>query len=385
MAAFMVKPFLMQFHRWLGVVLGLILGIVAITGAIMSFEDEIARAIDGALFAPGAPPAPDLSPDQMVVRVEAAHPGLHVDRIVWPTDRTQSVEIRLAPAGKGARIEGQVDRATGQWLGLPSTHEFFATVRRLHRWLLLPGNGDGIGRSITGIAAIGLVILALTGLYLRWPYHARRWREWLVVDWQRKKRLFWRSLHVVTATWAIPFWLLSAATGLWWSYPSYRAIATQVLTGKPAKPEDKAEKAMDLSARPSLDPVWQAIWQDKSGAYQSLRFAMPTGNVKKLVVEALPRDAGHARALDRFTYDLTTVREIKADLYAKRSMGVAISQSMLELHRGAMMGLAGRVAILASTLILALAAVSGLVMFAYRQFKLGRRPREGKVTPQNER
>jgi uncharacterized iron-regulated membrane protein len=64
-------------------------------------------------------------------------------------------------------------------------------------------------------------------------------------------------------------------------------------------------------------------------------------------------------------------------------MGVAISQSMLECTAGH--GLAGRLAILASTLILALAAVSGLVMFAYRQFKLGRRPREGKVTPQNER
>jgi uncharacterized iron-regulated membrane protein len=161
--------------------LGLILGIVAITGAIMSFEDEIARAIDGPLFAPGAPPAPDLSPDQMVVRVEAAYPGLHVDRIVWPTDRTQSVEIRPP---RRERARGLKDRLTGQpgngWVH--PQPEFFATVRRLHRWLLLPGNGDGIGRSITGIAAIGLVILALTGLYLRWPYHARRWREWLVVD-----------------------------------------------------------------------------------------------------------------------------------------------------------------------------------------------------------
>jgi uncharacterized iron-regulated membrane protein len=40
MAAFMVKSLLMQFHRWLGVALGLILGIVAITGAIMSLKTK---------------------------------------------------------------------------------------------------------------------------------------------------------------------------------------------------------------------------------------------------------------------------------------------------------------------------------------------------------
>jgi sulfite reductase (NADPH) flavoprotein alpha-component len=151
MAAFMVKSLLMQFHRWLGVALGLILGIVAITGAIMSFEDEIARAIDGPLFAPGAPPAPDLSPDQMVVRVEAAYPGLHVDRIVWPTDRTQSVEIRLAPAGKGARIEGQVDRATGQWLGSPSTYEFSPRCGDCTAGCCCPAMAMGSGAASPGL------------------------------------------------------------------------------------------------------------------------------------------------------------------------------------------------------------------------------------------
>ncbi|RVU02264.1 PepSY domain-containing protein [Novosphingobium umbonatum] len=370
----MVKPFFIQFHRWLGLILAVILGLMALTGAMLSYEDEIAHAFYPSLYAPGASRQADLTPDQLVAKVEAAHPAYYVDRLEWPVDRAASVTVRLAPAGKGAKLEGQAHRATGQWLGAAPSAPFFATVRRLHRWLLLPGNGEGWGRDITGAAAIGLVVLAFTGLYLRWPYRALRWREWLVVDWRRKKRLFWRSLHVVVATWAIPFWLLSAATGLWWSYQPYREVATQVLTGKPASSaKEKAAKPVDLEHRPALDPVWRVFLQDHGQAYGLLRVALPEGKADKLVVEALASAAAHDRALDRFTYDPVSARLIKADYYARRSLGVAITQSMLELHRGAMLGRGGRAIMLLSTLILALACVSGLIMFAYRQFKIGRK------------
>lgn len=360
-------------HSWLGLCLGLVLGVMGATGAIMAFADELSRAVDPAYYRPGVPVAADLGPDGLVARIEAGHPGYRVDRLDWEMDRALSHGVRLrppsgGPGGQGAApISGRVARDSGAFLPEPAIVRFFETVETVHRWLALPGKGNGWGRVITGAGAVALIGFALTGLALRWPRSVRQWRRLLVYDLKpRKGRL--RVLHRVTGTWLLPLYLLSALTGLWWSSETYQGAARLLLTGK----AEAAPRGASRRAAWRADVAWQAFLRHEGRAYGWVRITMQPGKGAAppgVRLEARPRDARHDKAIDTFAYAAADGRPVSAKAYADKPLGEALAGSMLEVHRGAFFGLAGRIAMLCSSLLLPFFALTGL------WFWWSRRPR----------
>jgi sulfite reductase (NADPH) flavoprotein alpha-component len=354
-------------HGWLGVTLGLVLAVMGLTGSAMSFQDEIIAALASRFVTPGVPVVPDLSPDRLRRRIEATQPGYRVDRLDWEMDRTRSHAVRLVPAGggNGGRRSGRVDRATGAWLPEPGIVPAFDTVENVHRWLALPGKGNGPGRQITGLAAIALLVFMVTGLAVRWPRTRRQWQRFLVLDLHGNGSV-WRKAHRVIGTWLIPCYLLSAATGLWWSYDWYRSAATRVLTGKPvpaSKPAEGGQKVVEFSP---LDPSWRTFVASGGGRYAWVRITMGADG-RTIAFDARTAAARHAKMTDRYTYDVATGRMSALKRYDQQSTSAHIAAAMLEVHRGAFFGLSGRIAILLSTLCLPAFATTGVFFWFKRR------------------
>jgi sulfite reductase (NADPH) flavoprotein alpha-component len=372
------KRVFFHIHWFLGITAGIVLALMGVTGAAMSFEDEITEALSPRLFAPGVPAGADLSPDRLIARVEADHPGYYVARLDWEAARDRTHAIRLLASEGRGRMQGQVDRATGRWLGEPAGAGFFHLMDELHRWLALPGGGNGIGRQITAFSAISLIFFALSGLYLRWPRQALDWRAWMVLDLRKTGRNLWRALHVVIGTWVLLFYLLSALTGLWWSYDWYRQSVVYALTGKAAGEEGRREqKKAGIAPRPAIDPAWTAFRRVTGNDYVWVRITRPAPAqpMKAINFDARPAEARHLRQTDRYSYDPQTVALKKRDLYDRRPLGIIITQSMFELHRGAFFGLPGRIALLLTSLTMPLFTITGYLLYLSRR----RRKREAKA------
>ncbi|WP_420144767.1 PepSY domain-containing protein [Sphingobium sp.] len=374
----MTKTVLFQVHWFLGITAGLVLALMGVTGATMSFEDEISEALSPRLYAPGVPSKPDLTPDQLIAKVQADHPGYYISRLDWETSRDRSHMVRLTASEGRGREQGRVDRATGAWLGEPRGMGFFHLMDELHRWLALPGGGGGFGRQITAFSAISLIFFALSGLYLRWPRQALDWRAWFVLDLRKTGRNLWRALHVVIGTWVLLFYLLSALTGLWWSYDWYRQGVIHVLTGKADEEERGSRgKADGIAPRPAIDPAWKAFRQSTGDAYVWVRITQPapTRPIKTISFDARPEGARHLRQTDRYSYDARTYALKKRDLYDRRPLGTIITQSMYELHRGAFFGIPGRIIMLLTSLTMPLFTVTGFLLYLSRR----RRKREARA------
>ncbi|EIZ81262.1 flavodoxin family protein [Novosphingobium sp. Rr 2-17] len=383
----MTRRVLFQIHWFLGITAGLVLAVMGVTGAAMSFEDEISEALSPSLYAPGVPAGADLSPDALIARLQADTPGYYVSRLDWEMPRSRSHAVRLTATEGRDRKQGRVDRATGHWLGEPTGAGFFDTMDSLHRWLALPGEGKGIGRQITGFSAIALIFFALSGLYLRWPRQALDWRAWLVLDFRKTGRNLWRALHVVIGTWVLLFYLLSAFTGLWWSYDWYRSGVSYVLTGKASDEEGGRTKKGDLAPRPAIDPAWTAFRTETGDRYAWVRIARPAPAqpMKAINFDARRADARHLRETDRFSYVPGTATLKKRELYDRRPLGKVIAESMYELHRGAFFGLAGRIVMLLTSLTMPLFTVTGFLLYLSRRkrkraakaLEAGREPSQG--------
>lgn len=233
-----LKPILLQLHSVAGLVLAAVLVLVALTGAVMSFEDEIRGALDAGRVQLAPHAASRMPLDALIAKLQAG--GDPVASITMPRSAASAAEVRFARKPDHTRPAPlYLDPYTGESLGHPAADAFFATVRKLHRWLLLPGDGNGYGRTITGVAALGLLAMLLTGLVLRWPHRPGSIKVWLKPHWQLHGRGLHRSLHAVIGTWVLLLYLTMTLTGLWWSFDWYktRNLASGTIAGHDAASE----------------------------------------------------------------------------------------------------------------------------------------------------
>ena len=246
-----IKAVLLQVHSIAGLVLALLLSLIALTGVIMSFEDEIVDHLNAGIMQVAPRTTPALLPDELVARLKAVPDAGKVTAIMLSSDPSAAVHVRFARDEQGARPSSlYVDPYDGHVLGVPRGEDFFATVRRLHRWLLIPGDAKGWGRQITGVAALGLIVMLISGLVLRWPRRASSVKMWLKPNLGLSGRGLHRSLHAVIGTWVLPVYLVMTLTGLWYSFDWYKdGVGLAAVASACGGGEDAAEAI--ASTRPS--------------------------------------------------------------------------------------------------------------------------------------
>ena len=180
-------------HRWLGLVLTVLLLVTALSGAALSLFPalESARTVQ---------PEATLTVADLAARVQAAHPGLE--------------QIRRAPSGQISAwwFDGDqpgsavINPATGLDVASADPDSLRRWLTNLHRSLFL---GDG-GRWMVATGALAMLLLALSGAVLV----ARRtggWRRWFT----RLRGPLLGRLHTDIARVAVLGLVLSSVTALW--------------------------------------------------------------------------------------------------------------------------------------------------------------------------
>lgn len=371
-----VKSAFLQVHSLIGLAISLVLGLIGITGAMLSFEDEIVAALNRDVAKVDPRPAPVLAPDEIVARVQAQAGAGKVGLMVLSSEAGVAARLRFARGEGGERSSVYVDPYDGHILAPVSGEGFFVTLRNLHRFLLLPGNGNGYGRVITGVCVIGLLVLLISGMVLRWPRRVRSIRMWLKPNLAVSGRAFHWSLHSVVGTWVLPIYVISILTGLWWSFDWYKASATWLLSSRQVASVEKAPRgakgggkaaAAEAPAEPSLDRVWATFIADQGSRYHIAILQVPNGQNSVVRVRSVAKDAPHEDARDEFRIDSVSGRMVSAERYADRTAGESVLAGMLYIHRGAFLGLPGRIAFMIAAALMPLFTVTGFILYFSRR------------------
>ncbi|QPF86419.1 PepSY domain-containing protein [Bradyrhizobium genosp. L] len=377
------KAALLQVHSVIGLALALLWAVVGITGATMAFEDEIQASLNSHIMRVDPSAARRLTPDELVARLPAAGDFGKVSAVTMSSDPSAAARLRFARTEGGTRPSSvYVDPYDGRVLGSPRAEDFFATVRKLHRWLLLPGDGNGVGRKITGSAAICLIVMLITGLVLRWPHRVRSVKTWLKPNLGLRGRGLHRSLHAVIGTWVLPVYLVMTLTGLTYSFEWYKdgakwllthpqATAMQPKASRSTEGKTKADaNAADAKADPkplTFDHVWSTFLQQEGDSYGRALLTLPAGAGTVVRVRSWARDASLDTVRDEFRIDAVTGRLVASDRYADKSFGERILASVLDIHRGAILGWPGKLAFMLAAAMMPLFAVTGLLLYLSRR------------------
>ena len=187
--------------------------LLATTGAIYLYKDEVNAVVQGDLRHVTPLETGAKAPSDLAAAALTAHPG-RFHTYFPPATETDAAQVKIVNDA-GEKDIVFVNPYTAEVLGTlwdagPSGSKFMYIVRKLHSLEYV----GWVGNRLIEAAAGWLVLLTGTGVYLWWP----RGRAVGTTTVKRKKgRGFWRDLHAVTGIYTAVFILFLAMTGLPWS------------------------------------------------------------------------------------------------------------------------------------------------------------------------
>ncbi|MDQ0084641.1 sulfite reductase (NADPH) flavoprotein alpha-component [Variovorax boronicumulans] len=360
-----------QIHWFIGITAGSVLVLIGLTGATLSFRAEIIDAINPELrHAPNPGGATALLPAALAQQLQAAHPKRRIVTLTVFAEPGRPARVNFAPP-EGQR-QGEVrlvDPWTAELLPEPKGDAFFEFVESLHRWLLLPRD---TGKPVTGTLATGLLILALSGLYLRWPRRPLAWRAWLKLDFALTGRAFLWNLHAVVGTIALLAYLASSLTGLYWGFDGVRTLVDNAAgEGRMVRTQRMqaggAAAQATAAPKPDLQRVWQSFLQETNGDWSLVTLRMPTRNATQIEATYLRANPEHERARNRLYLDAVTGEATQHERYADKPLAGRLVNSIYPLHMGTYWGLPGRIVMTLSSLGLSLFAITGWMLYLGRR------------------
>jgi len=217
-----IRSILFWTHLSLGVVAGLLILFLSITGVLLTYEHQIIDTF-GKTETVAVPQGDgQLTVDEMAAVARQRSKGAMVMLLNY--ENRDAAPVVVHPIGQGDLHELTLNPYTGQdFTGASAgVKSFFETIVGWHRWLGAQGNARGMGRMITGAANLMFAFLLITGIYLWWP---RVWK-WVLL---RPKILLRRNpgpgkardynWHHVFSCWAVVPLVLIIGSGVIISYP----------------------------------------------------------------------------------------------------------------------------------------------------------------------
>ena len=212
------RRFWFQVHKWIGLILAILIIPLSLTGAALVFDRALDRVVNPQRYQVTGETLLPL--DRYLVAARGAAPGL-VANIQLPEGGEPVTVTLAAPGGMGrpgggppARTMVYLDPPSARVLDVASNRSgLLRTLHMLHGSFMIPG----VGRAIVGWIGVFMMVSCFTGLWLWWPM-VGRWVRGL--RWRRHRNTD-TNLHYLTGFWvAIPLFVLSL-TGAWISFPAF--------------------------------------------------------------------------------------------------------------------------------------------------------------------
>jgi len=198
-------------HLWLGLISGIVVVILSITGCILVFEHEIKSLNAPWLMAEKPAGGILLPPSKLHKSVSQALPGKEIHSI-WYHGENKTVQFSV---DSDSLI--YVNPYTAEVVAMVHHEDFFEFIDEGHRRLWLP---DAIGKQVVGWSTFIFFLLLITGIVLWWP---KKWNkagrnQSFKIKWKARFKRVNYDLHNVLGFYSLVVALIFAITGLIMSF-----------------------------------------------------------------------------------------------------------------------------------------------------------------------
>lgn len=371
-----VRKISVKLHLWLGLLSGIVVFIVCITGCMYAFKDEINDISQPWKFIPSQQKA-ILLPTQVLEISNREIKDTKPTAITYGESFDAVFVDYYNP--KSGMSTVYIDQYDGQVLKTVTKSfddfDFFRFVLTGHRTLWLP---PAVGKPIVGFGILFFVVLLITGIILWWP---KKWNKKTIKNNFTLKRKASLSrlnldLHNVLGGYAFPILLILSLTGLIWSFNWFSESVYYITSGgKELKPytlpkSDTLNIANQLAD--PLDKLYVQLRAEEPDA-TTFYFALPSNN-DGVVRVSIVHQRGSYYKTDNLFFDQYTLKPLEgsgpyAGKYTEASGADKFRRMNLEIHDGRILGIWGKIIVFTAGLIGASLPVTGFIIWFRRRKK----------------
>ena len=361
-------------HLWLGVASSLILFIVCLSGTIYTFKSEIQYALEPSRYKIESQQNV-LQLTELVQLVQEKVEGKVVGVTISKKETEPYVLSVTKGEEKGRPEQVSVNQYTGEIVGAgkPAGSEFFTSVMKLHRWLLLE---DSVGRPIVGIATLIFLFLCISGLVLWLPKKIKGWKSFkpgfkikFNANWKRINH----DLHNTLGFYTLLFVIIMALTGLCWSFDWYREGASKMIGGKIFGGRNEEKPQSDL---PQSEAKTITLEQALAIANTELPFearktsiSFPKGEEGSFEINKNDAKRFNETVTDRVFIDQYSGNIIRKDIFSDKTAGEQLASSIKALHLGDIYGLFSKIIYFIVCLIATSLPITGIFIWLNKRKK----------------
>ena len=364
-------------HKWLGLISGLIVFIISITGCIFCFHDEIKDITRKEWRLVEPQNKPFLLPSALQESAKKLFPkykqsmvsyyGKDRSAIIYTYSDTGSLYLYFNPyTGKYLKTEN------------PET-DFFIIVEYIHLYLLLP---DYIGKHIIGGATIIFILLLISGIIQWWPTKKRDLKRSFRVKWSAKWRRVNYDWHNTSGFYISLLVLTLAVTGLTFTYEwvgdgiyktfnfgGDKTTETNIPLIDTTKFKSNSVLAVDrafiqtIKLQPKAEMIFVTFPQQKGDIIN-------TG--------AYPHTLRYDHQSNYYFHPLDG-KLIKSQTFEQKSLGLQVVEMNYGIHTGQILDFPGKIIAFIASLLAAALPVTGFVIWYGRRKKGSKKLRHKKT------
>lgn len=244
----MIRKTIFWIHLSSGVVAGIVILIMSVTGVLLTFQSQIVDYANRA-YATVHPPEPGaarMDLDAVLAAVRSAEPEGEPTSVTIRPDPSEAYVVRFGRA-RTVFVDPYNGDVRGE--GNIAVRDFLREIMYWHRWFAAEGESRAVGRAVTGASNLAFCLLTVTGMYVWWP---RRWtlsalKAVFVPNFRIKGKPRDFNWHNSFGIWCLPALFLISLSGV---VISYRWAGDLVYTLTGTEPPQRAAPAASEPATP---------------------------------------------------------------------------------------------------------------------------------------
>ncbi|WP_129713839.1 PepSY domain-containing protein [Pedobacter sp. SYP-B3415] len=364
-------------HLWLGLLSGIIVFIISLTGCLFVFQQEINEWLHPEAFFVEAPASGQqpLPLSMLTGNAEAALGGKKkISFITTFRDADRAWHFGTYAAGdpNAWTYFGTLDYydivSVNPYSGKVTyiadyKYEFFNVVKMIH-WSLLLNNNPG--QIIVGVATLIFVVLLITGLIMWWP------KKWSKTNRDKSFKIKWKAgfkrlnydLHNVPGFYAMLVCLVLALTGLVWAFQWFQQAVYVVASGSVTPPAVRAV-ASDSTQAASTNAFDIAFMAARKAMPDADRIGIsPAAGGKEAVIYANGyKGLETYYKSDDLQFDRFTGKLLDRRNYSQKNSGEKLIAMNYDIHVGAILGLPGKILAFFASFIAGSLPITGFIIW----------------------
>jgi uncharacterized iron-regulated membrane protein len=366
-----LRKFIGKMHLWLGLSSGLVVFIIAITGCLYAFQDEIKNLTQPYRFVERQD-RPFLPPSELKHRAEQALPQKHVHAIMYQ-GAVHAAKVIFYSEQDDYYFFVYINQYTSEVLKVKDEfNDFFRFVLDGHYYLWLPHE---LGHTVVACATLIFFVMVLSGLFLWWPRNKAGRKQRFSIKWDARWRRKNYDLHNVMGFYVLFFALVFAITGLVWGFEWFSKTYYAVISGgdemKQYQQPVSGKMKLNAADLPAIDKVWLRL-QPEVPERGSIEVHTPETDSSSIAVNINPDPATYWKTDYRY-FDQYDLRELSVDHIWGRYHAANASEKLMrmnyDIHVGAALGLPGKILAFCASLVIASLPVTGTIIWWGRRKK----------------